>query len=1018
MAGSGAPKNKVKSQSAPKRGERSSKVSVSWGSAKGDGAHPVEGYDAYFFLNGEKKKDKKGHKYKGSSSGSAEYSITRSNWYPYKGKPKLLSVITKVRPYNKSGNTKRYGPYHSATKLEFKRPDKPSIANSVDVERGEITFAVASVDPGGSKERHDAFITVRRRGKGGEQKLFDKAVETESWSKVFDIEDSKSLTQTQWIEVTCNAYARGFRGNSDAATESKHIFAWPRSGVIGTIGIQSINSENKTGMIVVPVSLAKIADASGKDQSGMHPVDTVQLQRLRSSSAKTAAQAAIAEDWQDVAGALDDGNCQGLTDQLSDAYPDPGTRTWYRLKTVHDDYTVYGDPKDLGVYDNPEELVLSNVEIFDTSASNGDGESVIVRYGWDSDDATGVEISWSEYEDAWRSSNLPTTQEVTYDDGPVTVGDKSYDHSSWFVIRNLTENTPYFIKARTYVTDADDKTLFGAYCTPKNLTPTSSPRSVTLIAPMFVSRGDDLVLSWTFDSNGTQTQYIVYDNTEPSSRTWSSGSNSLGSCVIPASQLVDIDELFLAVAMTTGGDWVDSTRQYVEEDGETVLKENVFQHIVIADPPTCSVAMPSVIETQPVQVDITSNSNDASVMLSLISVGGIYDYPDRTVRQAEGDVVWSDAIGGIDWELRSLPGDELLYGTSVTLPDGLTLFDGCDYTLTATVTDTTSGLSSQESTVSTTVVWEHQAVEPSATIEVNPDEYTVTITTEAPAEGYAIGDICDVYRMTPDGAYRITPEDGVAFGTVVTDRLAPYVYEESEQPQTYRVALRTIDGDVEFADIPYVLYGWSLRFDWDDEFVELPFNITIDDNFNNGFEARTHLDGITEGYWAEGVEHSSSMNTDLIRFHDEEQKQLVMRGMIRHFGAIFMRQPNGCAYAANVIPKRIYESYDSQVLGVSIDAREIALTDEYRPDEGDIERPEWSGGALTIFRDGVYDAAGLFPLFEWEWLGRSEELVDYVLDGDDVIRMVSGVELTGYTWNGTALVSEDGTVEIPLSKEL
>lgn len=1033
MAGKGAPKHKVKSQAAPKRGKKSSKITASWGAAKEEKGYPVEGYDVLFHFNG-KKKDSDKHRTAKSSDKSEAYTMGRKNWYPYAGKQKLLSVSTKVRPFNKNDKKKeRYGPYHSATTLKFEVPDKPKISHAVNIERGEITFAVVSEDPGGKKEREDSVIVVKRRGTGGDKELFNARTTSEAWSKTFDIEDSKTLTQTQWIEVSCNAYARGFRGDSEAAKPSTRVFSWPRSGVIDSISIQSVNSANKTGMVVLSVSLAKIKNAKGVDQSSMHPVDTVQLQRLRNSSAKTPAQAAVAEGWTDVSGAVDDGECKGLTDQLSDAYPDPGTRTWYRLKTTHDDYTVYGDPKDLGVYQNPDSLVLSNVVIFDTSASNGDGESVIVYCGWNSNDATGVEISWSEHDDAWRSSTPPSKDEITWDDGPKTVDGVQYAHSASYVIRSLTDNKPYFVQARTYVTDADDKTLYGAYCTAKTLIPTSSPKSVTLNAPMFIARGDDLILSWTFDSSGTQTQYIVYDNAQPSPKTWASGANALGSCVIPAADLEGIDELYLAVSMTTGGDWVSSATQYVEENGETVLKDNVFQHIVITDPPTCSVAMSGTIATQPIVATVTSDSSSARVVMSLTCVGGgFYDYPEKTAIQADGDVIWSDSMDGISWEPVVGENEEISYVAPIVLPDGLELFDGDEYMLTATVVDDTSGLASQESTATASVVWAHQAVEPSATISVDPENYTVAIATEAPEEGYGLGDVCEVYRVTPDNVYRITPVDGVAFGTVVTDRLAPFVYEDLGQAQVYRVALRTIDGDVEYVDVPYTLYGWALRFDWGEDrvnnedgeearggqFVELPFNISVDDSFNNNFEARTHLNGVTEGYWGEGVEHTSSMKTDLIRFNDPEQRHLVMRGMIRHAGPIFLRQPNGCAYAANVIPRQISESYDSQVLGVSLDAQEIALTDEYRPDEKDIDRPEWNEGSVVIFRGNVYDADGEFPLYRWEWLGRSESLVDYVMDPESVIRTVDGNALEGWTWNGEAIVSEDGTTTIPLSKEV
>lgn len=185
------------------------------------------------------------------------------------------------------------------------------------------------------------------------------------------------------------------------------------------------------------------------------------------------------------------------------------------------------------------------------------------------------------------------------------------------------------------------------------------------------------------------------------------------------------------------------------------------------------------------------------------------------------------------------------------------------------------------------------------------------------------GDLYDVYRVTPDGPYLIA--SGCALDDEVTDPYSPFGGSE----KGYRVASRTVDGDVDWSDYEYDLPGRGMRIDFGDDYVELPYNVAWSDSYSKDFEARSHIgESRAQGYWNDSITRRASMSTDLIKIAEQE-KAAKLRKLAQYPHPCFVRMSDGCAYEANV-DVGISPRYRSLAIGVSLDVTEIGLTDEFR----------------------------------------------------------------------------------------
>lgn len=294
-----------------------------------------------------------------------------------------------------------------------------------------------------------------------------------------------------------------------------------------------------------------------------------------------------------------------------------------------------------------------------------------------------------------------------------------------------------------------------------------------------------------------------------------------------------------------------------------------------------------------------------------------------------------------EWEQPDADADA--YEATIIAPDELDLRDNAYYEVTATATDQTQ-LTSQVAECAFRVMWTHQAPKEYDNITIAATDTTdedgirtrqCVITLAAPTDTYNASDLYDVWRMTPDGYYLIA--EGVEIGGTVTDPYAPYGTGE----YGYRIACRTVDGDIDWDDFTYTLPGKDLRIDFGEDYIELPYNVSISDGYTKDFESRRKLDGSIDGYWNDGTERKGTYSSDIIRIW-EPDKIATLRRLGDYAGPCFVRTPDGCAYEANVQINSMGGSRRSNALAVSIDADEVALTqyvaeintpEEYDPEE-------------------------------------------------------------------------------------
>ena len=821
----------------------------------------------------------------------------RSKYHPVTSGRYLKSVTCKV--IHGSGGKER----STSGSYAFKPPRKPEISEAeYDSSNHRITFTITTDAGSDQYERHDTYYRVTRQDSsnlGGTYKSEKNVVNwtsTTDTSKTvtYDYAGAASLAANQWVRITIYAYARGLAGDS-ATVKRTYVYARPPKAAI-----TSITKSGATSNDYVTVKLKTNATATA-------PVDSVKLQRLKDSTITSAAAAGLADGWADVSGAVDNGNCTGLTDMVENALPTVQTHTWYRLVTTHGAFSTNSVPVEAKCLYQAKSPQQDDVVKFISIKPGDDGSSIVARLAWNNDDSNTTQISWSTYEDAWESTEQPTIYDVTWEESSHPTG---YSHSAMVSIRGLSEGVDYYVRARRALVTSDTSS-FGRWCYPQStkypITAVSAPEDVTLFAPAAVERGSGIDCSWSFYGSEQKAWQLFYLDGS-NRKELVSGDGPASSAVIPASAIEGLSSLALSVSVTTGGDWASSG----------------YVPVTVEDAPELSMTVSQTLTAQPVSMTFTCTSARTNLTIYITSNGVSTATPTGSTVQADGDVVWSDVVKPI-WAVSGN-----VYTATVTAPPGLDLYDGAVYTITAVASDTVTLLSSDWTEAKFTVAWAHNAYPPSLDTTINVDGLAATITPATPVipdgedDEVADTDVCDVYRNTVDGAYLIAKD--VPFGTPVTDRYAPF---SSRGDLYYTLCTRTVDGDLSWADYPFASKHSALRIDFGGESIELPYNLKSSDSWQKNFKLREHLDGTKAGYWNAGSMRKSSLSTDVVKVTSEETRRSIS-ALAKHAGACFVRTPNGCAYPADVQVNSYDVSYDSLVVPVSISATEIAMTDAFR----------------------------------------------------------------------------------------
>lgn len=760
------------------------------------------------------------------------------------------------------------------------------------------------------RERYSVWMYVERKDNVDilykERQRIDEEIYT-SDSDTFEtaaIEGAASLAYDQWIDIHFWVRARGIAGDSPWEHKCFTIAHPPKATVQGVTA--------DTGKGLVTVRLRTNANA-------YHPCDTVELERLADTTVWTAAAAKQASGWTS-AGSSADAYCTGLTDQLSAAQPSRDHYTFYRVKTTRCGYVQYSEPfraKELEKLGSPVDddyVAIHSV----TAQDDGTSLKVVLAWTWQHDDSNGTEVSWSKYADAWQSTSPPSTYDLddSRRDATSQVPGKV---TATLVIRDLEEGTPYYIKARRYQDNGGDR-VYASYYTPADayypIAPKSESTGVHLSGPQYARRGEGCTLTWTFDSVSEQKSwnlYRVWDTTSNNTTTEhrllvASGDDQSGSAVLNPYQMGGSDSASFVVAITTGGEWSESDRATV----------------TLADAPEIVIGVVTTLDEQPMSFGFSCD-RPADVVAKVTSCGTSSGTPDGELAQVPGDVIWSARFTPA-WEV----GQSGEYNADAVLPDGLPFVDGTRYMVEVTAIDTETGFSSPTDGTTFAVDWDHKASPPATTSTVTPDVANLAVRIHPVAPTGAVQtDVYDLYRVSNDSTDLIA--EGQPFGIDAVDRYAPY---SKDLGLVYRIATRTSDGDVQWADFVYDMKVGVLSFDWDeDKHLELPYDIALQDSYEKNYESHKHMDGSVSGHWNPGYGKQGTYSTDIIKIRDAEQVKRV-REMATYPGPVFVRTPDGGAFEANVT-LGVDTAYSSGAIGVSLNVQAHTLSNAFRLGIGD-----------------------------------------------------------------------------------
>ena len=277
------------------------------------------------------------------------------------------------------------------------------------------------------------------------------------------------------------------------------------------------------------------------------------------------------------------------------------------------------------------------------------------------------------------------------------------------------------------------------------------------------------------------------------------------------------------------------------------------------------------------------------------------------------------------------------------------LDDTAKYVVRATVYDSLGQTATVER--SFIVAWEHQAIVPEATAEIDRTNYIAKITPSLPEElptGWEMdpGDVCDIYRLSAD-----KPELIVENGTFGTTYVDPY--PAIGEYGGHRVVFKTVNGDYITTDGTYAWVDLDAEdddifeidrsiIDFDGDQIEFLYNIDLSNTWKKDFTETKYLGGSVQGDWNPAVSRTGTASTMSVITQDQDTIK-DFRRLADYPGICHIRTRDGSSYSADiqVSENMSYQSFElasyslsiTRVDGQSLDGLTLAEWEEMQQEE-------------------------------------------------------------------------------------
>ena len=514
--------------------------------------------------------------------------------------------------------------------------------------------------------------------------------------------------------------------------------------------------------------------------------------------------------------------------------------------------------------------------------------TVQIGWNWSWRDANQAELSWADHDDAWESTDEPTTYIVN-----------STNASRWN-IAGLDIGTWYFrIRLLKAVGEA---VSYGTYCETRQLKLASSPDTPALVlSDGVISKTGSVTCYWAYVStDGTAQMYAEVCEATVAQDGTITYSDPIGSTNTSQHITISAEE-----QGWDSGETHNLAVRVIAASGEPSEGWSAPVPVTIAEEIHAEIVSTSFVE----ETDATGRTHMALKSLPMTAKATGAGISGTTTYILERSVAYSmerpDGYQNEGYEGETVVIKVQNGEDSVTIKQEELLGyldDGASYRLIAIAQDSYGQLS--QDSIEFEVHWTHQAVIPEANVELDRENNITKITAIAPPE-YESGDVIDIYRLSADAPELIIK--GGEFGTTYVDP-----YPAFGEFGGIRVVYRTFNGDYitddniiawtdyEASEEPdYRHDRFGIVIDFDDEQLILPYNVSLTNSWTKDFTKTKYLGGSIQGDWNPAVEKESTANTTIPIQVDPDKVEAVRRLAV-YPGICHVRMPDGSSFTANV----------------------------------------------------------------------------------------------------------------------
>lgn len=599
-----------------------------------------------------------------------------------------------------------------------------------------------------------------------------------------------------------------------------------------------------------------------------------------------------------------------------------------------------------------------------------------VRIGWEWSwtGATKAELAWADHEEAWESTAEPNYYTV--------INNRAV---SW-VVADLEVGKRWYFRVRLIGTDDESgEEVSGPWSTTVMYDLSSVPdKPVLTLSKNVINQDDTVTARWVYSSEGAEQAYaeiciLTYDENDQAVY-----SDPIAHVDVGQSAEISMDwstgETYnLVVRITTKAEvtsaWSDPATLYIAEPVSIALSASSItapSSYTITTATTETTYVDGVEDSTTTQSDTDTNSTSGTMTSAIYADLNLDGTVDTTVSVSGSNAVVTEnarSVSPNNYEptITAMPFTATITGAgdtgttiltivraedyhldrpderdydgyagetiasysqqgeaaiTITVDDLVgSLDDGAKYLLKATVIDEFEQTADLE--IPFTVDWAHKADVPGVTIQMDNNQRVAEITPIAP-EGYASGDVCDIYRLTADRPELVFK--GAAFGTTYVDP-----YPAFGDFCGHRLVTRTANGDYATAggigwydagpEDGDLLVEKRMVIDVDGDQIELPYNIELANSWNKDFERTEYLGGSVQGDWNPAVTRDLSAKTVLLRGRDLDQ-QLAMRDLADYAGPAHIRTPDGSSFTCDIQVREAMD-YKSKRVSYSLTVRAV-----------------------------------------------------------------------------------------------